>query len=167
MHEAGRRAGRAAQRDGGLEAGLDAGRGVHDEQRGVGGVEALDHLGHEVGVAGRVDERDPVPSCSNVATARLSDSRALLLLGLEVEVRGAVVDLAEPGDRAGAKEELLGERRLAGAGVAGEDDAPEVGEVDALHRHRACPPVPSGRRPGERALRRSDWGSAGARRLRP
>ena len=59
-HEAGRRSVSTGQRDRRLEAGLDAARGVHDDQRGVGGVEALDHLGHEVGVAGRVDEGDLV-----------------------------------------------------------------------------------------------------------
>ena len=53
------RPGRAAERDRRLEARLDAARGVDDEQRPVGGGEALDDLGHEVRVAGRVDERDP------------------------------------------------------------------------------------------------------------
>ena len=81
-----------------------------------------------------------VPSCSNVATARLSDSLPLLLLGLEVEVGRAVVDLAEPLDGAGLEQELLGERGLAGAGVAGQDDASKVGGVDALHRHRRLRP---------------------------
>ena len=61
---------------------------------------------------------------------------ALLLLGLVVEVGRAVIDPTHARDRAGSKEELLGERRLPATGVAGEDDAAEVGGVDALHRHR-------------------------------
>jgi hypothetical protein len=38
-------------------------------------------------------------------------------------------------------EELLTERRLAGAGMPGQDDAPKVGEVDVLHRHRTDGPL--------------------------
>ena len=136
-HEAGRGARRAAGLDRRLEARLDAARGVHDEQRGVGGVEALDHLGHEVRVAGRVDERDLVLAVLERADREAQRAVLLLLLGLVVEVRGAVVDPAEPRDRAGSKEHLLRQGGLAAPGVAGEHDAPDVGEVVALQRHRA------------------------------
>ena len=138
--EAGRPTGRSAEGDGGLEAGLDAGRGVHDEQRAVGRGEALDDLGHEVRVAGRVDERDPRRVVLERRDGEAERLAALLLLGLVVEVGRPVVDLAEPLDRAGLEEEMLGERGLAAAGVAGQDDAPEVGGVDALHRHRRVVP---------------------------
>jgi hypothetical protein len=61
---------------------------------------------------------------------------ALLLLGFVVEVGAPVVDLAEPLDRAGLKEQVLGERGLATAGVTRQDDTSEVCWIDALHRHR-------------------------------
>ena len=131
-----------------------------DEQRAVGGREAGDDLGHEVRVAGRVDERDPGLVVLERRDREAQRLLALLLLGLVVEVGRAVVDAAEPRDGAGAKEELLGERRLAAAGVAGQDDAPEVGGIDALHRHRRANLTT--------AVRRSDgarggrgWGPAG------
>jgi hypothetical protein len=128
---------RAAQADRLLEAGLDARRGVHDEQRPVDRGEALDHVRDEVGIAGGVDERDPGPVVLERADREAQRLPALLLLGVVVEVGRAVVDAPEPRDRPGAEEQLLGERRLAGAGVAGQDDASQVGQVDALHRHRA------------------------------
>ena len=122
--------------DGVLEARLDAARGVHHEDRAVGRGEALDDVGDEVRVAGRVDQRDPRAVALERADREAQRLAPLLLLGLEVEVGGAVVDAPEPRDRPGPEQELLRERRLAGAGVAGQDDAPKVGEVDALHRHR-------------------------------
>ena len=93
--------------DRGLEAGLDAARRVHDEQGGIGRVEALDHLGDEVRVAGRVDDRDLVLAVLERADGEAQRAVLLLLLGLVVEVRGAVVDPAQPRDRAGAKQHLL------------------------------------------------------------
>ena len=99
--EAGRGPGRAAQRDRLLEAGLDAGRGVHHEERAVGRGEALDDLGDEVRVAGRVDERDPRPVALERPDREAQRLAPLLLLGLEVEVGRPVVDAAEPRDRAG------------------------------------------------------------------
>ena len=54
--EAGRGGGRSAGLDRRLEARLDATRRVHHEQRGVGGVEPLEHLRDEVRVARRVDD---------------------------------------------------------------------------------------------------------------
>ena len=111
--------------------------GVHDEERAVGRGEALDDLGDEVRVAGRVDQRDPRPvvlerrrprgSATRAASAPRARSRGGPSRRRRVPSRGIAPAL---------NEELLGERRLAGAGVAGQDDAPKVGEVDALHRHR-------------------------------
>ena len=60
---------------------------------------------------------------------------ALLLLGLEVEAGGAVVDLPEPGNRTGPEQELLGERGFAGRGMAGKNDVAQVGQVNAFRRH--------------------------------
>ncbi len=62
---------------------------------------------------------------------------ALLLLGLVVEVGGPVVHPALARDRAGTKEDLFRERRLAATGVAREHDGADVGEVVAFDRHRA------------------------------
>ena len=92
-------------------------------------------LGEEVRVAGRVDKRDAGAVVLERPDREAQRLVALLLLGLEVEMGGPVIDLAQPRDRPGLEHELLGERRLAGARVAGQDDAPKVGEVDALHRH--------------------------------
>ena len=134
--EAGRPTGRPAEADRRLEPGLDARRGVHDEERPVGRGEALDDLGYEVGVAGRVDEGDPGRLVLERRDGQAQRLAALLLLGLVVEMGRSVVDLAEALDRAGAEEEVLGEGRLAAAGVPRQDDAPEMGGVDVLHRHR-------------------------------
>ena len=135
--EAGGGPGRAAEPDGVLEAGLDAaGRGIHHEDRAIGRGEALDHVGDEVRVAGRVDQRDPGPVRLERPDREAQRLAPLLLLGLEVEVRRSVVDATEARDGAGSKEELFRERRLAGASVTGQDDAPKVGQVNALHRHR-------------------------------
>ena len=135
--EARRGPGRPPERDRLLEARLDAARRVHDEDRAVGGLEAGDHLGDEVEVARRVDDRHARAVGLERRDREAQGLAALLLLGLEVEVGGAILDLADAADRAGLEQELLTERRLAGACVAGEDDAPNVGEVDALDGHGA------------------------------
>ena len=119
----------ASERDGPFRARLDAARRVHREQRGVGGGEALDDLAREVGVAGRVDERDLVAAVVERGDASEERQLALLLLGLEVEHRCPVVDSAQPVDGAGGVEQVLGEGGLAGAGVTGEHDVTEVGHV--------------------------------------
>ena len=135
--ETGRRPGLAAQGDGLFETGLDAGRGIHDEQRPVRGGESLDHLGDEVRVTGRIDQRDPRPVVLERPDREAQRLAALLLLGLEVEVGAAVVHATEPWDRPRVEQQLFRERRLAAAGMADQDDAPKVRQVDALHRHRA------------------------------
>ena len=155
--EAGRGAGPPSDRDRLLEPGLDPGRGVHHEDRAVRRGEALDHVGDEVRVAGRVEQRDPRPVRLERADREAERLAPLLLLGLEIEVGRPVVDPTQPRDRPALEQQLLAERRLAGSRVAGQDDAPKVGEVDALHRHR---------------LRRSflllgDTGRRGERGVRP
>ena len=52
----------------------------------VGRREALDHVGHEVRVAGRVDERDPGPVVLERPDRQAQRLAPLLLLGLEVQV---------------------------------------------------------------------------------
>ena len=91
----------------------------------------------EVRVAGRVDDGDLVLAVLERADREAERLVALLLLGLVVEVGGPVVHPAQARDRAGTKEDLLRERRLAATGVAREHDGADVGEVVALDRHRA------------------------------
>ena len=100
-------------------------------------MEALDHLGREVRVAGRVDDRDLVLAVLERPDRQAQRLVPLLLLGLVVEVGRPVVDPAQAGDRAGPEEDLFRERRLAGSGVAREHDGADVGEVVALDGHRA------------------------------
>ena len=66
---------------------------------------------------------------------------ALLLFRLEIEACRAVVDSAEAGDRRGIEKEALGQRRLAGPGMGGQNDAAKVGEVDALCCHGQLDPL--------------------------
>jgi len=134
--EAGRGVRRPPEGDRLLEPGLDPARGVDRDDRAIGGVEALDDLGHEVRVAGRVDEGDPRPVPLERRDGQAQRGAALLLLRLVVEMGSPVLHPAEAGHGARPKEKLLGERRLAGAGVPGQDDASEVRQVNALHRHR-------------------------------
>ena len=110
----------AGQRDRRLEAGLDVPGGVHQQDRRVSGGEALDDLGREVRVSGGVDELDPRSLVIQAGHGEGERLLALLLLGLVVQARRAVVDAAEPRDRAGIEKEALGQRRLAGPGVGGQ-----------------------------------------------
>src|SRR4029078_4928297 len=146
--EAGRRGGAPTERDGQLEARLDTTRAVGRASGGAGRLEARDDLCDEVEVARRVDDRDPRAVRLERRDGEAQGLAPLLLLGLEVEVGAAVIDLADAPDRAGLEQELLTERRLARTCVAGEDDAPKVGEIDALGGHGRCDPrsavVPNG-----------------------
>jgi hypothetical protein len=100
-------------------------------------VKPLDHLGDEVGVAGGVDDRDLVLTVLEGADGEAQRLVPLLLLGLVIEMGGPVVHAAEARDRPGSKQHLLRQRRLAAAGVTGQHDAADVGEIVALQRHRA------------------------------
>ena len=86
----------AAERDRLLEARFDPARRVHDEDRAVGRLEARDDLGDEVEVARRVEDRDPRPVGLERRDREAERLPSLLLLGLEIEMGGAVIDPAEP-----------------------------------------------------------------------
>ena len=58
-------------------------------------MEALDHLGDEVRVAGRIHDRDLVLAVLERPDREAQGLVALLLLGLVVEMRGPVVDAAQ------------------------------------------------------------------------
>ena len=125
----------AGERYGVLEAGFDVARGVHEEERRVGGRKSLDDLGGEVRVAGGIHDLDPVALSVEARHGQAQRLMPLLLFGLVIHARRAVIDATETRDGAVLEEEPLGQRRLAGAGVGGDDDAAEVGEVDALGCH--------------------------------
>jgi hypothetical protein len=84
-HEEGRRAKPSTEGDGGLGAGLDATGGIHADDGRVDGLEALDDLAHEVGIAGRVDHRDPVPVVVEAGDRQRQRELPFLFLGLEIE----------------------------------------------------------------------------------
>ena len=100
-----------------------------------------DDLGREVGVAGGVDELNPGPLVLKAGDGESQRLLALLLFGLVLQAGRAVVDATEPRDRPGIEKEALGQRRLAGPGVGGQDDAAKVGEVDTLGCHRLIDPL--------------------------
>src|SRR4029079_8471361 len=125
----------SAEADRVLESRLHPAGGVGDEDRAVGRLETGDDLRDEVEVARGVDDGDPRAIRLERRDGQAQGLAALLLLGLEVEVGAAVIDLADAPHRAGLEQELLAERRLARTRVAGEDDAPKAGEPDALGGH--------------------------------
>ena len=134
--EARRGAGRSSQRHGVFEARLHPAGGIHHEERPVGCGEPFDHVRDEVRIAGRVDQRDPRPVCLERPDGQAQRRLALLLLGLEVEMGGAVIHPPQARDGAGLEQQLLSQCRLARARVARQDHAAKMREVDILHRHR-------------------------------
>ncbi len=58
---------------------------------------------------------------------------ALVLLGLEIERRRLIVDLAQTVDGAGGVEQMLGQGGLARVRVAGEHDVAEARHVNGGH----------------------------------
>ena len=86
-----------------LEAGLDAAGGVHHEDRRRRPLRSPSiDLGREVEVAGGVDQGDPGAVRLERRDREAQRLAPLLLLGLEVEVDGPVVHLAERGRSAPA-----------------------------------------------------------------
>ena len=78
-----------------LGADLDPGRRVDHHDRGVDRGQRLDHVGLEVGVAGRVDERDPCAVRLERSDRQVDALLALLLVGIVVERRGARLHAAK------------------------------------------------------------------------
>ncbi|GMA23408.1 hypothetical protein GCM10025864_11670 [Luteimicrobium album] len=110
--------------------GLDAVGRAHDDGRDVRDRERRVDLAGEVGVAGRVEEREGARRAVGPGPGRVRDAErerhaARDLLGLRVGHGAAVLDPAGPRDRAGDVEDRLGERRLAGAPVPDECDHPD------------------------------------------
>ena len=117
-----------------LGADLDAGGGIDHHDGRVDRGERLDHIGLEVGVAGRVDDRDAGALVLDRADGEVDALPALLLVGVPVERGRARLHGAEPVDRAGIEEHRLCEARLAGATVGDEGDVPDPVGGGRLHR---------------------------------
>ncbi len=97
-------------------------------------AERLDHIGLEVGVAGRVDERDPRAVRLERPDRQVDALLALLLIRVVVERRGPGIDAAQARDGAGIEEHRLGETRLACATVGDEGNVPDPVRGGRLHR---------------------------------
>ena len=85
-----------------------------------------------------VAKSEPSPSAQIPRSITMRTfSKSTKLDNVLYDVRGPVVDLAQPVDGTGPEHGLLRKGRLPAPGVAGEHDAADVGEVVALQRHRA------------------------------
>ena len=117
-----RHAARLGEPPRGLGLHLDAFDGRHDEDRQVGGPQRRRDVADEVGVPRRVEHVDLVALELEGCEGERHRDVALLLLGIEVAHRRAVLDATHAGDRAGGEEQRFGERGLARASVAYECD---------------------------------------------
>jgi hypothetical protein len=112
---------------------LRATHGVDDEHREVGHGERSVGVAGEVGVAGRVDQVDPVVSPGEGREAKRERLAAGTFLGVAVEHGVAVLDPSHAVDDSRGRQHRLGERGLAVPLVAHQRDVPDlVGrDVDA------------------------------------
>ena len=114
-----------------LGADLDAVDRAHDEHGEIGDRQRGVEIAGEVGVARRVEEVDLVRlAVGGLPLERRHGERqrhrALQLLGLGVADRRAVLDPPRPRQHAGAQQQRLGERRLAGPAVADDGDVADL-----------------------------------------
>ena len=124
--EEGRASLRPALGDGVLGARPDGRTRVGGDERPIDRGERGDHLTHEVGIAGGVDDGDAMVVMAERRDRERQRQLALLLLGLRVEARGAVVHATGTGDGTGGMEHVLGEGGLPGAGLACEHEVPQA-----------------------------------------
>ena len=133
--------GAAAPHDLGLH--LDALDRAHHEHGQVGDPQGGLDVADEVGVAGRVDQVDLVARPLERGHGQRDRDAALLLLGLGVGGRRAVLDPPDPVDGAGSGQQRLGQGGLPAAAVAHEGHVADlVGRV-ALHPNVDPPRSPS------------------------
>ena len=92
-------------------------RRQHEDHAGAG-AHAVERVGQEVGVPGRVDQRDLVLLPRQAVQRRGQRGLAADLLGLEVEHRRAVVDASQARRRAGGEEQRVGQGGLPDAALA-------------------------------------------------
>ena len=92
---------------------LDAGVGVDRDQRRVDRSQRADRLADEVGIAGRVDDVEPLAGVVEMDDRRLDRMLVVLFFFVEVADAGAVVDARLAADSAGLDEQMIDERCLA------------------------------------------------------
>jgi hypothetical protein len=112
---------------------LDAGDAVDDDHRRVGGPQRRRRVRDEAGVAGRVDQVDLTVVVLEAGDAGIDRKPALLLVGLVIGDRRAVLDLAEPVDRTGLEQHRLVQARLPAAAMTDQRDV--ANPICSLVRH--------------------------------
>ena len=141
---------------------LDAIDRADHEHRKVGHPQRGVDVADEVGVARGVDEVDLVAFPLERGQRQRQAQVPLLLLGLEVTDRGAVLDATRSGDRSRSEQEGLGERGLARSGVPDKRHVADLGRRIGLQRTPSrWRPEPHPSRSGQRScgLRPPDPGN--------
>ncbi len=113
---------------------LDAVDGADHEHGEVGDAQRGGHVAHEVGVAGRVDEVDLVVTPLERGDRQRQRDAPLVLLGVVVAHRRAVLDPAEAVDGACPVQERLRQAGLARPAVADKGDIADVIGREPLHQ---------------------------------
>jgi hypothetical protein len=109
---------------------LDTGHRVHDHHRPLDHAQAGARVGDQVPVARRVDQVDPVALVVAVSDRGVDRDLPLDLVGIEIGGGAAVVDLAQPIDRAGGEQHRLHQRGLADTPVPHDPDVADLPDVD-------------------------------------
>ena len=113
---------------------LDAVDCADDEHGEVGHAERRLHVSDEVRVARGVDQVDLVAFPLERGQRERQAEAPLLLLGIEVGHRRALFHPPRPVDRPGPQQQGLGQRGLAGPGVADERHVADLGRRIGLQR---------------------------------
>jgi len=116
----------------GLE--LDAAHGIDDDEGRVSHAEAAARVHGEIGVAGGVQQVDPVPVPVDEGSRGADGDAALLFLGLPVHGGRAVVDAPQAVRLSGHEEHGFGDRRLPGAAVSDDRDIAKGFRIVLCHR---------------------------------
>ena len=131
---------------------LDAIDRADHEHRKVGHPQRGMDVADEVGVARGVDEVDLVALPLERGQRQRQAQVPLLLLGLEVTHRGAVLDATRSGDRSRSEQERLSERGLARSGVPDKRHIADLGRRIGLQRTPSrWRPEPHPSRSGQRS----------------
>ena len=101
---------------------FDAGGGVDDHHGGLHGRQHAQRPPGEIRRTRRVDQVDVGAVVLEMAKRDIGGILQALLFGAVVAHRGAAFDAAGRLDRAGSRQQLLGQHGLAGAGMAEEND---------------------------------------------
>ena len=112
---------------------LDAGTRVDDDRRRLDRVERADRLADEIGEAGSVDQMNARALRFEVQKRRAQRMLVGLLERVEIADRRAALDAAACRDRAGLREQRLGQRRFTRRTVADERDGADVLRGELRH----------------------------------